>query len=429
MSVATLNNNLPVGLGHSAEARMSNRNASVSRDAEGGRIKFSGESQGGSRLEEHSAGKGGAAAGNAAAEGMVDRCIEVRSSPQEAGGGGRLRGRLAALEAAKGGPGFEWDGGGRCDRPVALILFAGDDSAAVTLASELRERGWIAVCIDTEVGGEGHNLLVDAVVEEHLADIEAGVYDLVWLATPCESYTTRQFPPLRRWGDPWGLLAPAAKQQYLGEQNQLARFTAVAIGACPWFTLWVIENPADVTTKGTDWFWPGLIRRCFLWHMPPVQAMLRSLQAIILTFACCAFGAPWRKWTTVAGSRNWGSALEGLHQRRCVHKRDGHPQSLQGASAKAAAAYVPEQCVFFAEAASVRIRQLVAEKAAANEEFVEEAVSEGATREHGRRAAKEQGGGELQGAISWHERAVVLRERVTPRSASRKWSLNPEGGG
>ena len=393
---------------------MSTHSIHSSRGAEGGRTKLSGESQGGSRLGEQDAGTGGAAAGDAAAEGgaVGERCVEAQSGQQERAAGRRSIGRHAEQEAARGGLRFVWGESDRSRPPVALILFAGDGKAAVTLASALRAQGWVVVCIDTEVGGEAHDLLIDEVAEEHLADIAAGVYDLVWLATPCESYTTRLCPPLRRWGDPWGKQAPAEKQQYLADQNRLAIFTAVAIGACPSFTLWALENPADVTTKGTDWFWSGLIRRCFLWHIPPVKEMLRYQRALVYTFAYCAFGAPWRKWTTVAGSSNWGSALEGLRKRVCIHGRNGHQQVLQGASAKEAAAYVPEQCRFFAEMASARVRELEVERSSAGRRGKQEAAGEATASGCGYRAEVGRSMEATEGASSWRQQADALRARV-----------------
>ena len=75
-------------------------------------------------------------------------------------------------------------------KPIALILFSGR-SRPGDLHNQLVNLGWIVCSVDMAAPIKT-NLLDDGIWEKILADIRLGMYEAVWVATPCGS-----FSPLR----------------------------------------------------------------------------------------------------------------------------------------------------------------------------------------------------------------------------------------
>lgn len=73
-----------------------------------------------------------------------------------------------------------WD-----DRPRALLLFSGRPRDG-DLTSYLHHMGWIVVVVDKQ-GPTAADLLDTEVCRKIFADIRAGVFDVVGMATPCET--------------------------------------------------------------------------------------------------------------------------------------------------------------------------------------------------------------------------------------------------
>ena len=91
----------------------------------------------------------------------------------------------------------QWD-----ERPKALLLFSGRPRDG-DLACYLHQMGWIVVLVDL-LGPVTTNLLVEKVAKEITKDVQAGLFEVVGIATPCNTVSPlRETPPgprpLRSW--------------------------------------------------------------------------------------------------------------------------------------------------------------------------------------------------------------------------------------
>ena len=75
-------------------------------------------------------------------------------------------------------------------KPWALILFSGK-SRPGDIQHALAAKGWRVCAVDT-IAPKPTNLLDDAVWQEISMDMAAKAFEVVWIATPCET-----FSPLR----------------------------------------------------------------------------------------------------------------------------------------------------------------------------------------------------------------------------------------
>ena len=92
-------------------------------------------------------------------------------------------------------------------------------------------------------------------------------------------------------------------------------------------TEYIIENPAD---RG-DVAKPKLFidaEHGPLWLLPVVCALLRQTSAKMVTFAMCAFGAPWLKAITLMYTAGLDAWLDVLSERGCEH--NGHEKIAGG---------------------------------------------------------------------------------------------------
>jgi hypothetical protein len=274
-------------------------------------------------------------------------------------GGGGTPPQAAARELAELG-GAESDAGtGWTGRPwaTALIVFSGP-GAEDDLASRLRARGVRVAAIDTKVGGHDHDVLRPAVGDAVAAQVAGGDFDMVFIATPCESYSVQHRPQLRSRRNPLGLpSAPAEWQAYLSKHNRLAQFTARLVAAADAAgAAWMVENPADRGDRESPAWWERYADHAPLWLVPAMAAALTAAGAGAITFAQCAFQAAVQKWTTVAHAPCLGQALAELSARRCEHGRVAHEARASGRApdgtsrSAAAAAYPPAMNEFIAGA-------------------------------------------------------------------------------
>ena len=243
----------------------------------------------------------------------------------------------------------------------ALVLFSGPCTEATHLPDALESLGFGTTPIDILIGGEDHDLLRREVAEPILKDIRGGEYTFIALGTPCSTYSVLRSPRLRSKGDPTGAAtAPEEWQQTLSEHNRLAEFSAQVIEAAEESnTPWLLENPADVGVPGSVCYWEEKSDCASLFDMPCIAAALDKAQALPRTFAMCAFGAPYRKWTTIFFGGALRKISEPLAYRGCPHGLDKHPQRLDGhdsagnSLATKASAYPPELCVELANYAAL----------------------------------------------------------------------------
>ena len=121
----------------------------------------------------------------------------------------------------------QWD-----ECPKALLLFSGRPRDG-DLACYLHKMGWIVVLVDL-LGPVTTNLIDEKVAKEVTKDIQAGLFEVVGIATPCNTVSPlRETPPgprpLRSLECPDGLPLKKLSQQervQLHESNILFKFTS-----------------------------------------------------------------------------------------------------------------------------------------------------------------------------------------------------------
>ena len=209
-----------------------------------------------------------------------------------------------------------------------LLLFAGTGPFADILAADGAE----VTAVDVSLGGEAQDLARATVANHYLLRIAAGEFDLVFIATPCESYSPNHTEALRTVGSPEGVLPlPERARGYITYHNRLAAFTAVAITtASRAGALVALENSAKRGDEASPAYWPEMADRGSIWDVLAVATALRDAGAKGATFAMCAFGCAAQKWTTIMGTGALGSELRELARFVCPHGERKHAERARG---------------------------------------------------------------------------------------------------
>ena len=198
-------------------------------------------------------------------------------------------------------------------RPKALILFAGRARTG-DLHQTLVSLGWRVCSVDT-LSPRPTDLLDDAVFTQIMADLEAGFYDAVWIATPCNT-----FSPLRGQGDgprPLRSLQHIAglpsKELTKQEQKQLrdnniliSRSSSAISSARKTRKPWGLENPKHKDDQPS------------LWLMPTFKQLLANATVKQVIFDQCMTGLETTKPTLIAHE---GIDLSSLANLRCNHPK------------------------------------------------------------------------------------------------------------
>ena len=179
----------------------------------------------------------------------------------------------------------------RLDRPLFVAakliveIYAGE--AGVT--SACRAAG---LSVDTPWDiryGEQFNVLTKRNRKRLMRLIGSGHVFLVWWGTPCTTFSTARYPPLRQSG---GVSLPMpnlseAKLLQLAEGNALADVTAEGLGVAYLSGAYsIVENPL----------------RSGLWRYKPVMQALHAVKAVHVRTDDCQWGMPWCKPTNLAGT-------------------------------------------------------------------------------------------------------------------------------
>ena len=124
----------------------------------------------------------------------------------------------------------------------------------------------MVVEIDTKVGGADHDLTRVEVVAELERKIREGHFDVVFIATPCESYSVAHEPRLRSSSQPEGITPiPAEWRRYLMKHNALAQVTGrLARAAIDGGVAVAIENPAHRGDPDSPAYWRRHAEHCSL---------------------------------------------------------------------------------------------------------------------------------------------------------------------
>ena len=239
----------------------------------------------------------------------------------------------------------------------ALIVFSGDGHD-VDLAARLRARGMRVEAIDIKAGGAHHDVRRGGLAADLEARVQRGDFDVVFLATPCSSYSVAHRPQLRSRRSPLGTgIAPPHWRRYIDKHNELADITARLIDAAAAAGVaWALENPADRGDRTSPAWWPPFANHAPIWISPAIRCAVRDAGGVMRTFAQCAFGAAVQKWTSIAHSPSLSTDLVGLDAHSCPHGRLQHEQQAHGLApdgsflSAAAAAYPPQMNEYLANA-------------------------------------------------------------------------------
>ena len=250
-----------------------------------------------------------------------------------------------------------------------LLVFAGDGAAEHALQHLLRRRGHTVVALDTKQGGWRHDVLRDEVGGWAVDAVEAGMFDCVFAAPPCSSYSVRHPVKLRSRASPEGVHPlPRGWEAYVAKHNKLAAFTARLVDAARAAEVPIaVENPADRGADDSPAAWDEMADYGSLWLMECVATALHRSSARSYTFGQCArarlpsgdvrcLGSRAQKWTTIAATSWLAPALAPLRDALCEHGEGGHAERLEGldgagvSRATAAAAYPAGLSVLIADA-------------------------------------------------------------------------------
>ena len=109
-----------------------------------------------------------------------------------------------------------------------------------------------------------------------------------------------------------------------------------------------------------------------IWRFPAMLALAQHASAKLVTFAMCAFGAPWQKMTSLLYTSGFDSWLDVLKDRKCTH--DGHAKAAGGDknngkwNSGETAAYPPDFNSYLAQAAADLVRRRLADTSPATTE-------------------------------------------------------------
>lgn len=205
----------------------------------------------------------------------------------------------------------------------ALIVFSGNLRPG-SLANALRARDYEVTTIDVAVGGAGEDLRDPAVATDILSRVAAGEFPLVWIATPCKSFSVlwldNNKPKLRSRSHPheWRQ-APLRWQAYLRKHNDLASLSAkLAQTAYQAGGTFVIENPADRGDRASSLFEERFADHAPLWVMPAIRHLGRQSSPVWVTVPMCAFMSEFQKWTTLMAAGPAAAYLLVLNHLPCL---------------------------------------------------------------------------------------------------------------
>ena len=204
------------------------------------------------------------------------------------------------------------------------------------------------VFFDTLVGGSSHDMTVPGVQQDLLRRLRDREFAAVILATPCGPVSILRddsaAPPLFDRAGPVEP-CPPGWESYRETYLKLVDFSCEIIELAEALGIpWLLENPADVAPPGPAQ-WHAKAHLGSFWIHARVLRMRARFEVRLATFAQCAFGCRFRKWTCIAYSASLGPAFDGWRRFGCVHGFGGHPEVARGADAsgrsrsRAAAAY------------------------------------------------------------------------------------------
>ena len=192
--------------------------------------------------------------------------------------------------------------------------------------------------------------------EALLSAVSAGDFDVVWLGTPCASFSILWLegdaqPPRSR-AQPDGVDGlPSWQRRYLDLHNAFVSFSKeVALATFEAGGTYVIENPVDYGYRVSPHFRWAARAHCPLWLATPMRRLAEATRPSWASGTQCGFGGDFKKPTTLMSAGPKARRLRSFNELRCTHA--SHARSAVGVNEAGrnnsadAAAYPPLMCAW-----------------------------------------------------------------------------------
>lgn len=231
-----------------------------------------------------------------------------------------------------------------------LVVFAGGPKVG-DMRHAASMFGVAAEAVDVLDGGWRHDVLAPEVFRKLLGRVQRRVYDVVWVAPPCSSFSVLHLRTgrerLRTRAEPEGVQRLSGQQrEYVRPHNALAGKAAqLARAAFATGATYVVENPVDRGERGSEYFRVRFREHAPICLLPVMRQLGEETGAETVTVAQCAFLGEFQKITTLMAAGPRAHRLRELSWARCTHHR--HVRRARGKSAEGgseammAAAYPP----------------------------------------------------------------------------------------
>lgn len=248
------------------------------------------------------------------------------------------------------------------DRPVALILFSGRPREG-DLQDCLAELGWTVCAVDI-LAPRPTNVLDDGVWSSIVRDISLGMFEALWVATPCNTFSPlREKQPgprvLRSVDRIQGLkdLSPFEQKQVKESNIMTSRSGEACTKMDEISRPWGLENPDHGDGKPSLWKMPAIVQlakntnptevkfdqcRTGLATVKPTKFFVKGMDLSKLDGLRC--NHPVLEFTTTSGEK-WHAAHRPVVQ-RWVHLPDGRKER----ASKSQGEYTRELCLTIAQA-------------------------------------------------------------------------------
>lgn len=214
----------------------------------------------------------------------------------------------------------------------------------------------LVTSVDTLMGGTFHDVTQPDVRAALLRDVRAGRYEVVWLGTPCGSFSRlwlsgSERPPRSR-SHPDGVDGlPDWQQRYVDLHNTLVELTEeLATAAYEAGCTYVVENPVDYGAHGSRYFSWAARAHCPLWLASPMQRLAQATGALFESGCQCMIGGDFRKATTLMAAGPLADRLSSFGELHCTHTehaRVAFGMAPDGSYNSAAAAAYPVQMCYW----------------------------------------------------------------------------------
>ena len=214
---------------------------------------------------------------------------------------------------------------------TALLLFSGVPELGnqPALRDALTRLHFTVDCRDKLLGSDvRHRLDARETQLEILGAVGRLEFGFIFCGIPCGPVTIlRDDPSAPQLFDRDGPIepCPAGWETYRAAYLDLVDFMCEVFELADSLGVLVIaENPADVSTRGTPWYWAAKAHHGSLLRHARVRRMRERCMLLVVVTAQCGWGANYRKWTLFLYSAAALPFMGGWQNIICKHGRFGH---------------------------------------------------------------------------------------------------------